>query len=107
MNSEEIFNNIKNNTRTTVTKEFDPQEILKNIEADKTKDVDVNVTDQKSVPQYVDIDKPKFVQPERRSYFVAGNTNNNEINTTAQRPNEIEYEADTVDDEKKKDNYFG
>lgn len=107
MNSEEIFNNIKNNTRTTVTKEFDPQEILKNIEADKTKDVDVNVTDQKSVPQYVDVDKPKFVQPERRSYFVAGNTNNNEINTTAQRPNEIEYEADTVDDEKKKDNYFG
>lgn len=107
MNSEEIFNNIKNNTRTTVTKEFDPQEILKNIEADKTKDVDVNVTDQKSVPQYVDADKPKFVQPERRSYFVAGNTNNNEINTTAQRPNEIEYEADTVDDEKKKDNYFG
>lgn len=107
MNSEEIFNNIKNNTRTTVTKEFDPQEILKNIEADKTKDVDVNVTDQKSVPQYIDVDKPKFVQPERRSYFVAGNTNNNEINTTAQRPNEIEYEADTVDDEKKKDNYFG
>lgn len=107
MNSEEIFNNIKNNTRTTVTKEFDPQEILKNIEADKTKDVDVNVTDQKSVPQYVDVDKPKFVQPERKSYFVAGNTNNNEINTTAQRPNEIEYEADTVDDEKKKDNYFG
>lgn len=107
MNSEEIFNNIKNNTRTTVTKEFDPQEILKNIEADKTKDVDVNVTDQKSVPQYVDTDKPKFVQPERRSYFVAGNANNNEINTTAQRPNEIEYEADTIDDEKKKDNYFG
>ena len=110
MNSEEIFNNIKNNTRTTVTKEFDPQEILKNIEADKTKDVDVNVTDQKSVPQYVDVDKvpeQKFVQPERRSYFVAGNANNNEINTTAQRPNEIEYEADTVDDEKKKDNYFG
>ena len=107
MNSEEIFNNIKNNTRTTVTKEFDPQEILKNIEADKTKDVDVNVTDQKSVPQYVDVDKPKFVQPERRSYFVAGNANNNEINTTAQRPNEIEYEADVVDDEKKKDNYFG
>lgn len=107
MNSEEIFNNIKNNTRTTVTKEFDPQEILKNIEADKTKDVDVNVTDQKVEPQYVDADKPKFVQPERRSYFVAGNTNNNEINTTAQRPNEIEYEADTIDDEKKKDNYFG
>lgn len=107
MNSEEIFNNIKNNTRVNTGKEFDPQEILKNIEADKTKDVDVNVTDQKSVPQYVDIDKPKFVQPERRSYFVAGNTNNNEINTTAQRPNEIEYEADVVDDEKKKDNYFG
>lgn len=107
MNSEEIFNNIKNNTRTTVTKEFDPQEILKNIEADKTKDVDVNVTDQKVEPQYVDVDKPKFVQPERRSYFVAGNANNNEINTTAQRPNEIEYEADTIDDEKKKDNYFG
>jgi len=107
MNSEEIFNNIKNNTRTTVTKEFDPQEVLKSIGLDRTQDIDKNVADQKVEPQYVDADKPKFVQPERRSYFVAGNANNNEINTTAQRPNEIEYEADVVDDEKKKDNYFG
>ena len=107
MNSEEIFNNIKNNTRVNTGKEFDPQEVLKNIELNKTQDIDKNVADQKIEPQYVDVDKPKFVQPERRSYFVAGNANNNEINTTAQRPNEIEYEADVVDDEKKKDNYFG
>lgn len=76
---------------------------------DDTQDIDANKKDQQAIPQYVDVDKvpeQKFVQPERRSYFVAGNVNNNEINTTAQKPNEIEYEANTIDDEKKKDDYF-
>lgn len=106
MNSEEIFNNIKNQNRKTVRAEFDTQEFLKSIGLDKKQNIG-NVADQKIEPQYVDVDKPKFVQPQQRSYFVAGNVANNEINTTAQRPNEIEYEADVVDDEKKKDNYFG
>lgn len=95
-------NNIENKTTRA---EFEPL-----ILDDDTQNIDNNKRDQQTIPQYVDVDKvqeDKFVAPERRSYFVAGNANNNEINTTAQRPNEIEYEADTIDDEKKKDNYFG
>ena len=52
------------------------------------------------------INQPRFVAPERRSYYVAGNVANNEVNTTAQKPNEIEYEANTVDNAKEKDKYF-
>ena len=84
-------------------------EFVPTIFNDDTQDVDTNKKDQQTVPQYVDIDKvpeQKFVAPERRSYFVAGNVNNNEINTTAQKPNEIEYEANVFDDDKKKDDYF-
>ena len=102
------INDLNKNTRLS-SSEFKPL-ILDDEEDILTQDIDKNVADQKIEPQYVDVDKvqeDKFVAPQQRSYFVAGNVANNEINTTAQRPNEIEYEADVVDDEKKKDNYFG
>ena len=98
--------NSSNQENKAVRSDFKPL-ILDDEEDIQTQNVGANVADQKSVPQYVEVDKPKFVQPEQRSYYVAGNVANNEIHTTAQRPNEIEYEADVVDDEKKKDNYFG
>ena len=43
---------------------------------DDIQDIDANKKDQQTMPQYVDVDKvpeQQFVQPERRSYFVAGN----------------------------------
>jgi hypothetical protein len=97
------INELNKNTRLS-SSEFKP--LILDDEEDKIQNVD-KVKNQDFGPQYIDADKPKFVQPEQRSYFVAGNVANNEIHTTAQRPNEIEYEADVVDDEKKKDNYFG
>lgn len=98
------INDLNKNTRLS-SSEFKPL-ILDDEEDIQTQDID-RTKDQEFKPQYIDVDKPKFVQPEQRSYYVAGNVANNEIHTTAQRPNEIEYEADVVDDEKKKDNYFG
>ena len=111
---DDLYNQYKsqdNINKQAARAEFQPLILNDNDRYGQTQDIVGNNVNGQDMPQYVDINKnvpeQKFVQPERRSYYVAGNVNNNEINTTAQKPNEIEYEADTVDDEKKKDNYFG
>lgn len=97
----EIYNEIKNRQKDNNSSGFDTEEFLKSLDIDKTQDIDNNFPD-KTQPVVVE---PQQIEPQRKSYFLQNSQK--EINTTAQQPNEIEYEADIIDNPKNKDNYFG
>jgi len=97
----EIYNEIKNRQKDNNSSGFDAEEFLKSLDIDKTQDIDNNFPD-KTQPVVVE---PQQIEPQRKSYFLQNSQK--EINTTAQQPNEIEYEADIIDNPKNKDNYFG